>query len=281
MRHSPDARIEPPTRQGPEGLRGPAVRARLRLSAGVALNLAGVLRPVIGLRQGGLRGRALVYGLEETEAAGRRVDPAALNAVDAERLDLGVAERAFTALGPAAAGEDIPLLFLPVTWTTARSERGRLKLLRRVAAAQIEHRCACVCELVGFDEGAPLSVLRDTCGRLTPIFRGVLARIEPSAAAVARLQGGGLSGVSIESSRLEAASDPEVMLRRVLSLQTIGPGVMIHGVRSVAALGAARAAGANWASLDIQPGARDAQGLLAETKTAAREPGPPLSTQSV
>ncbi len=211
MRHSPDARIHQPDREGPAGLRGPAVRARLRMSAGVSLVLDGVLRPVIGLRQGGMRGRALRLTLRESGVSGVQVDPAALNTVDAERLDLAIAEHAFGALQPSEDRLDDqppPLLFLPVTWSTARSPSSRRRLLRRVAEGQLER------------------------------------------------------GVAVEAGRLDLGADPEALARRVLSLQTIGPGVMAHGVRSVAALSAMRTAGASWASLDIQPGARETQALL-------------------
>lgn len=265
MRHSPDARIHQPDREGPAGLRGPAVRARLRMSAGVSLVLDGVLRPVIGLRQGGMRGRALRLTLRESGVGGVQVDPAALNTVDAERLDLAIAEHAFGALQPSEDRLDDqppPLLFLPVTWSTARSPSSRRRLLRRVAEGQLERGVACVCEVVGLDEGAPGATIREAAGGLTPIFRGVLARIEPSAALVARLADCGLSGVAVEAGRLDLGADPEALARRVLSLQTIGPGVMAHGVRSVAALSAMRTAGASWASLDIQPGARETQALL-------------------
>ena len=45
-----------------------------------------VLRPAIGLKEGGLRGRALVYGLRQAQSPGRQLELASLNAVDAERV---------------------------------------------------------------------------------------------------------------------------------------------------------------------------------------------------
>jgi hypothetical protein len=55
------------------------------------------------------------------------------------------------------------------------------------------------------------------------------------------------------------------------SLQKIGPGVLVHAVRSVAGLTAVRAAGAAWASLDITPGAAESARLADITKAAAGE----------
>jgi hypothetical protein len=100
----------------------------------------------------------------------------------------------------------------------------------------------------------------------------VLARTLPRVGPVRQLEGCGFTGAAIEADRLEAAEDEDEMLRRVLMLQAIGPAVLIHGVRSVAGLTAARGAGASWASLDIQPGGED---LLTETKAAAGSPRPP------
>lgn len=251
------------------------MRARLTGSAGGALALDGHLRPTLGLRQGGLRGRALWYGLDEIEPQQRRLDPSALNAVDAERLDHLAIDRAFAAMDTAD-GETPPILFLPVVWSTVRNAKARRRLLRQVAAGQVDRRCVAVCEIVGLETGVPRGQVREAVGALTPIFRGVLARITPSPGLTLHLTDCGLSGVAIEADRLEDAADDGAMLRKVLNLQTIGPGVMVHSVRSIAALTAIRSAGASWASLDIQPGALEARQLLAETKTAARMSGPPL-----
>ncbi|HYF88149.1 hypothetical protein, partial [Azospirillum sp.] len=76
-------------------------------------------------------------------------------------------------------------------------------------------------------------------------------------------------------------ADEQAMLDTVLSLQRVGPGVLFHGVRSVAALAAARVAGASWVSLDIVCGGADGARLAAEMKTAARSPGPPLFVEAV
>src|SRR5690349_16909627 len=123
MQHSPEARTPPPASAGLEALRGPRVRLRLAASVGADLIVDGRLRPAVDLKQGGHRGRALVYNLVEAAGGGRRVDPASLNAVDAKRVDLAIVDAAFTALEPPVAGERPPLLLLPVSWTTLRSEK--------------------------------------------------------------------------------------------------------------------------------------------------------------
>ncbi|MBX3480859.1 MAG: hypothetical protein KF842_10680 [Caulobacter sp.] len=275
MQQTTDAGTRPARAAGLEAMRGPRVRVRLAASVGGDLLIDGRLRPAIGLKEGGLRGRALVYRLTEVEGEHRRLDPTSLNSVDAGRVDMAAMEAAFGALEPPAPGERPPLLILPVNWTTLRSEKSRRRLLRRAAVGQIEHGVLALCEVIGLDPGTPRTVLHEVTGGLKPIFRGVLARTRPDPPMVRHLAGCGFTGASILADRLEAAEDEKEMLRRVLMLQTIGPGILIHGVGSVLALGAARAAGASWASLDITPGGREAGKLLEETKAAAGLPRPP------
>jgi hypothetical protein len=260
--------------KGLEAMRGPRVRVRLAASVGADLQLEGRLRPTIGLREGALRGRSLVYRLNEA-GDGRRVDALSLNTVDAERVDLAAVDAAFGAITAATPGERPDLLILPVNWTTLRAARSRRRLLRRVAAGQIDRRVLALCEVTGLDPGVPQSVIREVTGGLKPIFRGVLARTRPEPGHVRYLADCGFTGASVEAGRMDNVEGEVMMLRRMLLLQTIGPGILVHGVGSVAALAGARAAGASWASLDIQPGATEGQSLLAETITAARFPGPP------
>ncbi|MBI1404718.1 MAG: hypothetical protein GC145_01165 [Caulobacter sp.] len=275
MQQTTEAATRPDPPAGLEAMRGPRVRVRLAASVGGDLLIDGRLRPAIGLKEGGLRGRALVYRLSEVEGEHRRLDPASLNSVDAERVDMAAMEAAFSALEPQVPGERPPLLILPVNWTTLRSAKSRRRLLRRVAVGQIEHGVLALCEVIGLDPGAPRTVLHEVTGGLKPIFRGVLARTRPDPAMVRHLAGCGFTGATILADRLETAENDKEMLRRVLMLQSIGPGILIHGVGSVLALGAARTAGASWASLDITPGGREASKLLAETKAAAGGTRPP------
>ncbi|MDO9336099.1 MAG: hypothetical protein Q7T61_06840 [Caulobacter sp.] len=272
MQHSPQARATPPPTTGLEAMRGPRVRVRLAASVGMDVIIDGRLRPMIGLKEGGLRGRALHYGVVEAAGAKRRLAAASLNAIDAERIDLAVLDAGLAALEPPVPGERPPLMMLPVSWSTLRAEKSRRRLLRRIAAGQIDHGVLAICEVVGLEPGVPQAAVREAVGALKPIFRGVLARTLPKAAMLRHLEGCGFTGAAIEADGLEAAEDEGEMLRRVLLLQTVGPGILIHGVRSVAGLTAARAAGASWASLDIQPGG---ESLMAETKTAAGSPRPP------
>jgi hypothetical protein len=272
MQHSPEARTPPPASAGLEAMRGPRVRLRLAASVGVDLIVDGRLRPAVDLKEGGLRGRCLCYGLAEAGGDKRRVALASLNAVDAERVDLAALDAAFAALEPPVAGERPPLLVLPVSWSSLRAEKSRRKLLRRVAAGQIEHGVLALCEVVGLEAGTSQTAMRGVVGGLKPIFRGVLARTPPESRLVRALEGCGFNGAAIEVDKLELADDPAEMLLRVRMLQAIGPSVLIHGVRSVIGLAAARGSGASWASLDILPGGEN---LLAEAKAAAGSPRPP------
>ena len=255
-------------------MRGPRVRVRLAASVGADLQLDGRLRPAIGLKEGALRGRSLVYRMAEAHD-GRRMDVLSLNSVDAERVDLAAIDAAFAAIEPRPGGERPDLLILPVNWMTLRAAKSRRRLLRRVAAGQIDRRVVALCEVMGLEPGIPQTVIREVTGNLMPIFRGVLARTRPEPGHVRYLADCGFTGASVEAGRMDTGEGEVVMLRRVLLLQTIGPGILIHGVGSVAGLAAARAAGASWASLDIQPGGLEGPTMLAETITAARSPRPP------
>ena len=256
-----------------EDLRGPQFEAGLAGSSGARLHLSGVLRPVIALGDGVLRGRAVSRAVSLAHSDGR-LSPATdreLNAVDLERLDVAVMEKAFATTAVTPAGDRPPLLILPLSWSSLRSPRTRRKLLRLAAAAQLRLRNLVLCEVIGVESGTPQSALREAAGQLQPIFRGVLARATPDRKVIRDLSGCGFSGATVEAADLGDAEDAAAMLRTVLALQKIGPSVMVHAVRSVTGLSAVRAAGANWASLDIVPGALESLKLAAETKTAAGE----------
>jgi hypothetical protein len=226
---------------------------RLAASSGNDLHLEGYWRPVIALGEAALRGHVLHLEVRESVGAmsTRPVDIVTLNAVDAERVDLAAAEFGFAALPEAPASDTPPLAFLSVTWSTARTPRSRRRLLQIAAKSQVRLRTLPVCEILGLENGTPPSVVREAAGALQPIFRGVLAKIAPRKVRLASLADCGLAGAAVEAGELAETADHQAMLRTVLTLQRMGPSVMLHSLRSVAALGAARAAGARWASLDV------------------------------
>lgn len=265
-----------------ERLRGAPVGAQLAGASGRMLRIEGRMRPVIGLREGLMRGRALVFQTAQRldDGSARPLSAEALNPVDLERIDLAMTEKGLAAVEPTqATAARPPLIFLPMAWTSARSQKTRARLLRLVGAAQARLRVIAICEVYGIERGTPPSILREAAGALQPIFRGVLPRVSPGASA-AHVVDCGFTGAAVEAGELTEAADEQAVLRQVLSLQRVGPGVLFHGVRSVAALAAARTAGASWASLDIVPGALGA-GLAAEAQkeTAARSPEPPFESQ--
>lgn len=265
-----------------ERLGGPPVSVTLSGSSGRMIQIEGVTRPVIGLREGVQRGWALVHGVSERLDDGRAhaVAPGALNAVDLERIDTAAIEQVLAVLPPAQVQDRPPLLFLPMALATARNPRARKRILRMVAEAEPRLRMVAICELYGIERGSPVSVLREVAGALRPIFRGALPHMGADSRSVAQVVDCGFSGAAVEAGELTEARDEEAMLRTVLSLQRVGPGVMFHGVRSVGSLTAVRVAGASWASLDILTGgveaARLAAQMAAPKETAARSPRPPL-----
>lgn len=259
-----------------ERLRDPRIAASLAGASGLRLVVEGVLRPVIALNEGSMRGRAVARVVSKQQPDGRRVPAPAesLNAVDLERLDLVVMEKAFEAVTPTPEGERPRLLILPLSWSSLRTERSRRKLLRMAASEQARLRGLVLCEVTGVEPGTPHSALRETAGRLQPIFRGVLAQATPDRRTIRDLTDCGFTGATVQAADLGQTEDAEAMLRAVLALQKIGPGVLVHAVRSVAGLTAVRAAGASWASLDIAPGTLEPASAGGTRKNGGRGDSP-------
>jgi len=89
-----------------------------------------------------------------------------------------------------------------------------------------------------------LSSLRPTC-------RTVFARLKPERRAIMALADCTLAGASIEAAHIKDPEDEEWVTRIRLVMRTVGPRLMLHNLRSTAALNAAHAAGVNYASLDL------------------------------
>jgi hypothetical protein len=228
--------------------------AQLAASSGAALQITGSWRPVIALGAGKMRGGLLHANLKlaAPDGAFRTVSAEQLNSVEVERVDLAALEHGVAALPPADAADTPPLAVLPIAWSTVRSARARKRLLRLAADMQLQKRMAPVAEIYGIEAGTPPSALREGSGALRPIFRAVFARVQPRKASINELVDCGLSGATAEGGDLQDTEGDKEMLRTVLSLQRVGPTVVIHALRSVQALTAARQAGAAWASLDLQ-----------------------------
>ncbi len=235
-------------------LQSAGFEARLAASSGAALRLEGAWRPVIALGAGKMRGGLLhlTVKLEAGDGALRGVSSEQLNAVEVERMDLAGLEHALAALPLTEPSETPPIAVLPIAWSTARSARARRPLLRLAADLQVKRQMAPVAEIYGVERGTPPSVLRENAAALRPIFRAVVVRMQPRKATIGELADCGLSGASAEAGDLTETEGEKAMLRTVLQLQRVGPTVLVHSLRSVAALTAARNAGAAWASLDLQ-----------------------------
>ena len=93
--------------------------------------------------------------------------------------------------------------------------------------------------------------LVDTLAFLQPITRAVFARVKLERRAIAALTGCGLAGASLEAADLPDPEDEKALIRTRLALGAVGPRMLIHTLRTMAAINAARAAGITYASLDI------------------------------
>lgn len=264
-----DAGASPEGDPPAEPMRGPRIGATLAGASGRPLVLRGILRPVIALGEGGLRGQALSFVVAERGDDGRLapIDLEKRNPVEIERIDLAAAQQAFDALEITPEGARPPLFFLPLSWSTARNPRARRRLMQLAAAAQLKLRNIVMCEITGIERGTPPSVLREVVGALQPIFRGVLAAAPTGKAGVEALTDCGFTGVSVSARTL--GSEAPAALRKVLALQAIGPNVLVHAVRSMSGLAALRGAGASWVSLEITPGAPDAAALAEHAASPA------------
>lgn len=259
IERDPDA--SPTSDAAAEHMRGPRIGATLAGASGRPLAIRGVLRPVIALGEGGLRGQALHFAVGEKGPDGRLtpVDLHARNPVEIERVDLTAAQHAFEAIQPAAEGARPPLFFLPLSWSTVRNPRARRRLMQLAAGAQLKLRNIVMCEITGIERGTPPSSLREVVGALQPIFRGVHAATQGDRQGLKDITDCGFTGVSIEARLL--GQEEATVLRNVLTLQTVGANVLVHAVRSMTSLGAMRSAGVSWASLELVPGAPESAAL--------------------
>jgi hypothetical protein len=215
-----------------------------------ALSFAPVVRPVIALASGALRGAAIdrtVLSGDEVRPCGPAIDR--LSAYDAEQLDAWVVASGLDLVEPAQVRGAV--LYAPVTYATLSASRGRRAVLDLLAAAQARRAARLALEVTNLDPGLPPSRLIELLVAVKPICPTVLARLRPARRAIGALRRCGLAGAAVEAADLGEPADVAALTRLALMLQTIGPRLLAHSLRSIAAINAARAAGFTYASLDI------------------------------
>ena len=207
------------------------------------------LRPLIALKGGKSRGYAIDCGLRGARSA--RTVLRRLAASDVERVDLAALDAGLKALAAREERVRAPLLVLPAAFATFNSKRGRAQLLEHAAFAREALQATVILEVTSLPTGLAASRLVDLIGLIRPACEAVFVRIRPGKGVAAALDGCTLNGVAMEACDLDAPEDGPAMIRLLLILRMIGPTVMLHNLRSMAAIHAAREAGATYASFDL------------------------------
>lgn len=174
-----------------------------------------------------------------------------LTTADIEKIDLATIARGVSRLRSEQGNARQPSLFLPVSWSTLSSQRGRGSLIARFKEATQGVDKGLVCEISGV-EGVPGSVLAAVTGLIKPFCLIVVGKLrEAPARASDDLRGVRLQGVSFESGPhpLDAADFSVWAERTVGNARRVTRSVIIHGLAGPEYLSLAGMAGASHASL--------------------------------
>ena len=219
---------------------------------GRVLAFAPIMRPVVALKSGRTRGSALDRLMfEDGEEKPANAGLARLTDYDAEQVDVSLLSEG---LGQTKAlhGEGrAPLLFAPASFATLASPRGRREVLAITQEAQARLNARLVLEVTHLDPGLPPSRLVQVLTLLRPACKVVFAQVKLERRALKALVDCTLAGASLEAARIVDPEDEELLTRVRLLLAGIGPRMMLHNLRTTAAINAAHAAGISYASLDL------------------------------
>ncbi|KQY96376.1 hypothetical protein ASD25_00340 [Brevundimonas sp. Root1423] len=175
-----------------------------------------------------------------------------LTTADIEKVDLATIARGVSRLGAEQGNARQPSLFLPVSYSTLASQRGRGPLIARFKAATQGVEKGLVCEISDI-EGVPGSVLGAVTGLIKPFCLIVVGKLRepPGRRSPDDLRGVRLQGLAFESGAhpLDAAEFSAWAERAVANAKGVTRSVIIHGLAGPEYLGLAGMAGASHASL--------------------------------
>lgn len=174
-----------------------------------------------------------------------------LTTADIEKVDLATIARGVSRLGAEQGNARQPSLFLPVSYTTLASQRGRGPLIDRFKAATQGVEKGLVCEISNI-EGVPGSALAAVAVLIKPFCLIVVGKLaEAPGRTPEDLRGVRLQGVAFESGPhpLEAGEFSAWAERTVANARRVTRSVIIHGLAGPEYLGLAGMAGASHASL--------------------------------
>ncbi len=211
-----------------------------------------ILRPVMALKSGKTRGSALdrlMFENGEEKPSGPGLSQ--LTDYDIEQVDVALLGEALGRAKTLHGGGRAPLLFAPASFRTLAAPRGRREVLGIVREVQERLNARVVLEVTHLDPGLPPSRLVEVLALLCPTCKVVFARVELERRALRAVVGCSLAGASLEAARIADPEDEELLTRVRLVLAGVGPRMMLHNLRTTAAINAAHAAGVSYASLDL------------------------------
>lgn len=208
------------------------------------------VRPLIALGSGVRRGLAvdcvveLADGDHSAQPWFRR-----LPQYDVERLDLAAIDEGIEQL--AAAGAAGALMMMAAAFSTLAAPHGRREVLRRAVEVRQKLKAMVLLEITALDPTLPQSRLAEMVGLVRPACKAVFARLTPTRRVLQSTRESGLDGAALEAADLKHPESAEAMADMVTLLHAVGPRVVLHRLRSVAAIEAAHRSGATYASLEI------------------------------
>jgi hypothetical protein len=219
---------------------------------GRVLTFAPILRPVIALKSGRTRGSTLDRVMHE-DGEERPAEPglARLSSYDIEQIDRGLLSQGLAQANRLHGEARAPLLFAPAAFATLASPRSRRDVLALFAEAQSRLNARPVLEITHLDPGLPPSRLVEVLGLLQPVCKVVFARIKVERRAIMALTDCGLAGAAVDTAQIADPEDEDLLTRIRLVLAGVGPRMLLHNLRSTAAIHAAHGAGISYASLDV------------------------------
>jgi hypothetical protein len=211
-----------------------------------------ILRPVMALRSGRTRGSVLDRVMRE-DGEEKPAEPglARLSAYDVEQVDRGLLSAGLAQAKTLHGEGRTPMLFAPAAFATLASPRGRRDVVEMLTDAQRRLNARLVLEITHLDAGLPPSRLVEVLSLMRPLCRVVFARIKVERRAIAALTDCTLAGAAVEAAHIADPEDADLLTRVRLVLAGIGPRMLLHNLRTTAAIHAAHEAGISYASLDL------------------------------
>lgn len=220
---------------------------------GRMLRVSCVLEPVFELKsfaQIGFRIARRVMVLP-SETVLNAQDLRNLTTADVERVDLATIARGVSRLRSESGNAKQPTLFLPVSYATLASQRGRAPLIACFKEATAGVEKGIVCEICDID-GVPGSALAAVIGLVKPFCMILLGKLrEAPVRAPDDLRNVGLQGIAFESGvhPLDHGEFFQWAEKSVALARRVTRSVIIHGLPDPAYLALAGLAGASHASL--------------------------------